>query len=252
LGDSRLRYLRSNTKGLGRSRNIGLSEARSEVVAFTDDDCEAPPDWLERMAQVFDENPQAAVAFCNVDAAPHDRDAGFIPAYLRTESKLLTTIKDKCRARGIGAGLAVRRPVVQALGGFDEMLGAGAIFPSCEDGDMAVRALLAGYHVYETHRVAVLHYGYRTNAEGRELSRRDWHAIGAAYAKPLKAGHWRFFVVPAYEFFVCALWPPLKDLLHLRRPRGIMRITAFLRGFVAGWRTPIDKKTLLFRPPEKE
>jgi len=252
LADPRLRYARSDTKGLGRARNIGLSHARSEIAVFTDDDCAVPPDWLEKMAQVFAENPKVAVAFCNVDAAPHDRTEGFIPSYRRRESKLLTTIRDKCRARGIGAGIAVRRPVVQALGGFDEMLGAGAVFPSCEDGDMAVRALLNGYHVYETNSVAVLHYGYRTHAEGRDLSRRDWHAIGAAYAKPLKAGYWRFWIIPAYEFFVCALWPPIADLLRLRKPRGVTRITAFLRGFVAGWRTPIDRETLLFRQTEPQ
>jgi len=247
--DPRLRCLRSDTQGLGRARNVGLGCARSEVVAMTDDDCEVPPGWLDVMATVFAAHPGVAVAFCNVAAAPHDAEAGFIPAYRRAGDTLVSDIRGKREARGIGAGIAVRRPVVLALGGFDEMLGAGADFPSCEDGDMAVRALLRGHQVYETDAVAVLHAGFRTWEEGRVLSRRDWYGIGAAYAKPLRCGHWRFAAVPAYEFGRFALWPPVSDLLRGRRPRGLGRIGAFLRGFARGWRTPVDRQTLLFLPP---
>jgi glycosyltransferase involved in cell wall biosynthesis len=247
--DPRLRCLRSDTRGLGRARNVGLGHARSEVVAMTDDDCEAPADWLSVMAQAFAAHPNVAVAFCNVARAPHDQTAGFIPAYCRAGSVLLSDIRDKRAARGIGAGIAVRRPVVLALGGFDEMLGAGAAFPSCEDGDMAVRALLCGHEVYETDAVAVVHAGFRTWQEGRALSRRDWYGIGAAYAKPLKCGHWRFAAVLASEFGRFALWPPVADLLRGRRPRGLGRIGAFLRGFLRGWLTPVDRRTLLFLPP---
>ena len=245
--DPRLHYLRSDTQGLGRAHNIGLSIAHGEIVAITDDDCEVPAHWLETMALAFMAHPNVAVAFCNVDPIDYDRSAGFIPVYQRTGTKLLTGTLDKCKARGIGAGIAVRKPFILALGGFDEMLGPGAVFPSCDDGDMAVRALLNGYQVYETDAVAVVHAGFRTWEEGKKLARRDFFAIGAAYAKPLKCGHWRFLVVPVYELGRHAIWPPVVDLLCLRRPRGLGRIGAFLQGFVRGWQTPVDPKTLLFR-----
>lgn len=248
LSDIRLRYVRSETKGLGRARNIGLNLAMSDIVACTDDDCVVPADWLDKMSHVFVENPQVAVAFCNVTAGPHDPKQGFIPSYHRVEDQLLKQIGEKCTARGIGAGIALRRSLVLNLGGFDEMLGAGAEFPSCEDGDMAVRALLKGYQVYETASVAVLHYGFRTYAEGKQLSQRDWLGIGAAYAKPLKMGYWRFAVVPAYELFIVAVAPILRDILHLRRPSGLTRVILFIRGLCAGWNTPVDPETLRFLP----
>jgi hypothetical protein len=53
---------------------------------------------------------------------------------------------------------------------------------------------------------------------------------------------------------VNALWPPLSDLLHGRKPRGAARITGFLRGFYDGLRTPVDRRTLIFEradPPAK-
>ena len=251
LQDKRLRYVPQVAEGLGRARNLGLAEAHGEIVAMTDDDCEVPPNWLITMSAIFDDFPKVAVAFCNVNPAPHDANAGFIPAYQRSGDKLLSNSFDKCAARGIGAGIAVRRETVLALGGFDAMLGAGARFPSCEDGDMAVRALLLGYNVYETDAVAVEHSGFRTWEEGRKLARRDWIAIGAAYAKPLKSGYWRFAVVPAYELGRFALWPPIWDMLRLHKPRGLGRVAAFLQGFVQGWQTPVDPKTLLFKPEKK-
>jgi glycosyltransferase involved in cell wall biosynthesis len=246
--DERFRYIRSATKGLGAAHNIGLRAATADVVVITDDDCAVPPDWLEKMYIVFTQHPAVAVAFCNVAAAPHDSNAGFIPAYLRSESCLLRTIRDKLTARGIGAGMAVRRLPVLAMGGFDESLGCGAIFPSCDDGDIAVRALLRGHQVFETASVEVTHYGYRAFAEGRDLSRRDWVAIGAAYSKPLKAGYWRFWIVPAYEFFIIAIGSLVHETLRLKRPRGFTRVAAFISGFVQGIKTPIDRETLCFRP----
>ena len=214
---------------------------------MTDDDCEVPPDYLETMAAAFKTHPKIALVFCNVDPVPYDNQRGFIPAYHRTGCKLFSSGRDKCSARGIGAGMAVRRTLILALGGFDPMLGPGSKFFACEDGDLAVRAFALGYHVYEIDAVTVLHAGFRTWAEGRNLARRDFFAIGAAYAKQLKCGHWDFLIVPAYEFGRHAVWPPISDMLHLRRPRGLGRISAFLQGFLRGWRTPVERKTLLFR-----
>jgi glycosyltransferase involved in cell wall biosynthesis len=33
----------------GTARNIGIGEAKGEIIAFTDSDCEAAPEWLQRL-----------------------------------------------------------------------------------------------------------------------------------------------------------------------------------------------------------
>lgn len=243
--DSRLRYVRTATIGKGRALNLALAETKGDVIAITDDDCIAPPNWLESFARIFDEHPNVAVAFCNVTAAPHDPTAGFVPVYVRDEDKLITTVRDKCHARGIGAGHAIRRTHVQKIGGFDDLLGPGSRFPSSEDFDIAVRSLLAGYHVYETSSVSVEHFGFRTWEQGRELTRRDFNSMGAAYSKPIKCGRWEFLTTLTNEFSRHVLWPPVYDALRLRKPR-ITRIPAFVQGFIDGWRTPVDRATLKF------
>src|ERR1700730_17342703 len=59
--DPRLRYVRSRAQGKGAALNEGLRLARGDIVALTDDDCEAPPDWAAGMAQALEEQPTAAI-----------------------------------------------------------------------------------------------------------------------------------------------------------------------------------------------
>lgn len=244
--DSRLRYVPSETRGTGWARDLGLRAARGAVVAYTDDDCIVPVNWLEQMQRIFEENPHVAVAFCNVRPAPHDATAGFVPAYERTEDKVVRTMWDKCRARGIGAGMAVRREPVLQMGGFDHCLGPGTVFSDCEDGDIAMRALLAGWWLYESAQVAVVHDGFRTWEEGKAMNQRNWTGIGAAYAKPIKSGHWTAAPVIFYEAFIVALVKPLSRLLRLKKPQGIRSFYYFWKGFARGLSQPVDKENILY------
>ena len=145
--DPRLVYVPSQTTGLGRARNIGLAHVRAECVAMTDDDCEVPTDWVAKMERYLVEHPSVAVAYCDVEAAAYDQSLGFTPIYHCQGEVLLSGFKGRCN--GIGAGMAVRKSAVQALGGFDEMLGAGALFPSfsrtptspCAPSSKAIRSI---------------------------------------------------------------------------------------------------------------
>jgi glycosyltransferase involved in cell wall biosynthesis len=244
--DPRLRYVKSATIGKGHALNAGLKETKGTVVAITDDDCTVPTNWLETFASIFATYPKVAVAFCCVEAGEHDRTAGFVPDYVRTGDRILTTMHDARHVRGLGAGIAVRSNTIDDIGGFDPMLGPGSRFPDCDDRDFAIRALLARYHVYETSTIAVKHFGFRTWQQGPQLTRRNFLGIGAAYSKFLKCGRIELMYIPAYEFIRFALWPPIRDLLQLRQPRGIVRITAFVKGFIEGLRTPLDRATMIF------
>src|SRR5262245_7608869 len=46
LSDARLRYIRTELRGVTSGRNLGVDLAQGDVIAFTDDDCLVAPDWI--------------------------------------------------------------------------------------------------------------------------------------------------------------------------------------------------------------
>jgi len=244
--DSRFRYLSSKRLGKGAALNDGLREARGSVIVCTDDDCRVPRHWAADMARTLESRPSTAIVFCKVVPVPHDAKAGYVPSYEPTQSRLLRSMADMRNGPGLGAAMALRRDFVVGLGGFDESFGPGARFPSGDEWDICIRALLKGWHVYETTELSVVHDGFRSLAEGRMHAQRDWSALGAVCAKPLRAGHLQAAIVPLWFFPKRALWPPIHDVLHFRRPRGLSRIAAFLGGFARGFSISVDPVTLRY------
>ncbi len=241
-----IRYIATPTKGTGLSRQLGLELASSEYVLYTDDDCTVPNNWIKVIAEIFVRNPLVAMAFTNVEAAPHNAEAGFVPAYSTPAETRVKSLQDKRRARGIGASMAVRRSAVMGMGGFDPSLGPGSKFQDCEDGDLAFRMLLNGWELFESNRVAINHDGFRTWQEGKDLAKRNWVGIGAACSKPLKCARLEFVQIVFHEAFYVGLGQPMMRLLKLQRPRGLPNFYYFWKGFFQGLCMPVDRKTMLF------
>ena len=248
LNDSRLRYIRSAMRGKSNALNVGIRAATHEIIVITDDDCEVEPNWPLAHAQVFRDNPEVAITYGNVLARAYDQSEGFTPVYVVKKDFLCRSVWQKLIARGIGANMAIRREAFLRVGGFDASLGPGGRFAACEDGDYTVRCLLAGYQVYETGGSTVMHYGFRTWEQGRQLTRDAFLGIGAAYIKPIKCG--RLSVVPllVFEFLRYALFPSLWATITFRKPTNWQRVHFFLRGMMRGLRVPADRATLLYRP----
>lgn len=248
IKDPRLKYVRSQATGKGAALNDGLLAATQEIVVCTDDDCEVPPGWVAGMARTLTENPRAAVAFSNVLAPPYDRSAGYIPTYERKQSRSLRSVLQLCSACGLGAGMALRRSAMLDFGGCDENMGPGGLFASGDDVDLAIRALLLGWHVCDTAEVYVIHHGFRPYRQSRDHVHRDWLALGATCSKSLRAGRPLGAVPTLWHFTASALWPPLWQLATGERPQGLVRVAAFLRGFAVGIVTPVDRQRMLFAP----
>jgi glycosyltransferase involved in cell wall biosynthesis len=241
-----VRYLRTASRGLGMARNVGVAAARGEWIAFTDDDCTPGPDWLAGLRRGLDLDARVGVVFGNVLEGPHDRDVVFVPSYVRKGSFLARSLADKHHVEGIGACMALRKSAWSSLGGFDPLLGAGSRFHAAEELDFVIRALDAGYWVYETASAEVVHTGFRPNGQKSALAYAYCFGIGAVYLKHLKCGHWKVLVPLAQLAFRWALRQPVVQ--YGTPPDRWPRLRGALEGAVAGCRTPVDRAALLYRP----
>jgi O-antigen biosynthesis protein len=64
--DPRLRVVHTANGGLSVARNVGLAEARGEIVAYTDADCRVDPDWLYYLALTLINKPVVGVGGPNL------------------------------------------------------------------------------------------------------------------------------------------------------------------------------------------
>lgn len=129
------RVLRVETNvGPGLARNLGAEAARGRFLAFTDADCEVPPDWLAACHRGFDD------AVCGVSG----------PYAGTTQANLVTLLMDRClryRQRAlpeyidssITANLMVEREAFLAVGGFPayRLPGAAVCCFTNEDEELA-------------------------------------------------------------------------------------------------------------------
>lgn len=249
LGDPRLTLLRSGTVGLARARNEAIAACRSELVAMTDDDCVAIPGWLAAIADVFASEDRVGLVFGSVLSADHDPRLGFVPAYEVRQRRLERGRDARPRIDGIGACMAIRRRTWEEIGGFDELLGAGARFQAADEGDFALRALAAGWYVAETPDGAVVHHGFRAWAEAEVLVRGYARGTGAMMAK-----HVRRRTGGASRLLSRMAWSWIRGKTHDAArlgsaPHRWMRLEAFTGGFAEGLRLPVDPATCRYRPP---
>jgi len=177
------RVVRADRPGLGRARNLGWRAATMPVVAFTDDDCAPAPDWTARVAAIF-ADASVGVAFGQVVGEG-------------SGAALSTKVSDQPRrvdpggsvdGLGHGANLAARRTALEAVGGFDDELGAGGRFPAAEDSDLAYRLVRAGWSAVFDPASVVTHRKWRGRAPALRVMYRYGVGAGAAAVKAGRLG----------------------------------------------------------------
>ncbi|HLV26821.1 MAG TPA: glycosyltransferase family A protein [Gemmatimonadales bacterium] len=202
------RTVRVEQAGLARARNAGISAARAPVIAFMDDDCYPEPDLLDRWLEVFTNE---KVGYGGGRIMLHDeRDAAVT---IRTDAKPWIFRPGDYVRPGVvqGANIALRRAVLEAVGGFTEAIGPGTPF-NFEDVDVVARASAAGYTGgYFPGPTVRHHHGRRPGPELDSLLESYDIGRGAYWGTLLKRrGYRRYAIGGLVASLMTKPWPVVK------------------------------------------
>jgi GT2 family glycosyltransferase len=165
-----LRYVLESRPGLDWARNRAVLDARGEIIAFTDDDVVADPNWVRAIAAVFRDEPDAMCVTGLV--VPHALDTpaqvlfeeyggfgrGFNRLYARASRPRHVASEHGGTGRfGTGANMAFRRSVFTAVGPFDPALDVGTATNGGGDLEMFFRIIHAGHLLVYEPRAIVRH-----------------------------------------------------------------------------------------------
>jgi glycosyltransferase involved in cell wall biosynthesis len=129
------------------ARNLGVTQAHGDIIAFTDSDCFAQTQWLAELVRPFDEPAVGAARGCVEDSTPETlveeftvQAAPFAPTDARGLKSMVT------------ANAAVRSDALMRVGLFDESLPTGG------DVDLAWRVQMQlGLRIADAPDAKVMH-----------------------------------------------------------------------------------------------
>ena len=112
-----VRNIRQDNKGLSYARNVGAREAKGEVIAYTDSDCMADPDWLYHLIGTLLGGDFAGVGGPNISPPAENWVQACVSAAPGGPSHVLLT--DVVAEHIPGCNMAFHRWAFDQAGGFD-------------------------------------------------------------------------------------------------------------------------------------
>ncbi len=119
-------------RSIAFERQAGAKVARGKIIAFTDADSATPKDWVRKIWETFEKNPNVSmiygpVFYSDVSEKEQFLSTFFMPKFLRMMSILRLD-------NPIGSNIAIRKKIFDQIGGFDTQ------YITCEDLDLGKRA----------------------------------------------------------------------------------------------------------------
>jgi glycosyltransferase involved in cell wall biosynthesis len=139
------------------ARNLGIKQAKAEVIVFIDADCIAEKDWLANLVEPFHDENIGVVAGEVLSPEPKNLIQGFytFSGFLEQEKK----VKNKISAIGAG-NTAIRKIIFDIIGQFDENFRWGG------DNDFGVRIQKETTYLIRFAKKAIVYHFHRGSLKG--------------------------------------------------------------------------------------
>jgi glycosyltransferase involved in cell wall biosynthesis len=243
--DERMRYQRMIKSGLSRAYNLGIASTTGPIIAFTDDDCLVPSDWIEKIVTAFEEQRDGELMYGQVLPAYPENGGEALTPLLRIGRPERLGRADGFRVFGMGANFAARRSLFERTGTFDEALGGGGPLKSSQDFDLAYRAYRRNAVILLRPEVIVRHDGRRELENWPALLHAYGFGDGAFYSKHVRCRDPYAAWLTAKQFGLVSAKFVVKRALG-RRPPEMEYLSGFIEGVRGGLKFGVDRATLLY------
>jgi glycosyltransferase involved in cell wall biosynthesis len=146
-----VRTIRQENRGLGVARNVGARAATGEVIAYTDSDCIADPDWLYYLTDAMWRQGVEAIGGPNLVPPADGWTAQCVAASPGGPSHVM--LDDRIAEHIPGCNMAFRRDLLLALNGFDPQFRQAG-----DDVDFCWRWMDAGHRIGYAPAAVVWHH----------------------------------------------------------------------------------------------
>ncbi len=149
------RIISQENRGLSVARHVGAEAATGEIVAYTDSDCVADPDWLNYLVAAME---RKGLAACGGPNFPPPEDS-LVPEAVAVSpgAPCHVLLDDEIAEHIAGCNMAFRRDVLLGIGGFDPIFHAAG-----DDVDICWRLQDAGYAIGYSAAATVWHFRRNT------------------------------------------------------------------------------------------
>lgn len=133
------KHIKTNILGLSHARNIGLNEVTGDVISFPDDDCSYPDNLLYDVKGYLTNNTHYDfISLKTVDDQTNEQLSytPLVKSTIVTKSNIFLSVTS--------IGLFIRKQ--KELPEFDERLGIGSEYYSCEEMDYVHHLIIEGYN----------------------------------------------------------------------------------------------------------
>jgi glycosyltransferase involved in cell wall biosynthesis len=232
--------IRADRPGASRARNVGWRSASHEFVAFVDDDVVVDAGWAAALVRCLESHPEAAFVTGRIDAP---EGSGTMTVAVKDDVDAAAIEQADGGIVGHSASLAVRRTALDAVGGFDESLGAGGRWRAAEDTDLFDRLLTSGRSGRYEPSARATHEQRRRIRQWVVLQHSYGVGSGARLAKLWRLDRTRWRVVARDDVVTWGIGQLPREILRRDGYRAlgtVLRLIGIVRGFAAAILTPLD------------
>lgn len=216
-------HVKSLKKGLSLNRNIGLQYASGDIIAFPDDDCTYFNDTLKIVNEFFNNN-------CDTDLVMgRICDLEGNNSFRNWPRKTMLINRYNFYTKLSSITIFFRKKCFESIK-FNENLGVGTLFGSCEDADVIYRTVIKYKSVYTPKVMA-----YHPDMDISTIDKNKFYSYGLGFGGFVRVN---FDVYTLFLFFKVLLFHLIKmivEFLGNNKENSVKRYYAFtsrIKGFI--------------------